>query len=170
MATTTLTVPAEHVEVWRDAVLVELRSDAEWLAGNVENAQRKVLADRARIEDAELRKVETEPAHLLDVEDVVTPSVEIQRDCEILRGSFEATDGPLEVTGATQTLGHICETMASKVLPPMISDVTCTTPYSGEVAKEITDVIGTLDWATSEATRLHAVWAEQFQAEKAAKA
>lgn len=169
MATTTLTVPAKHVDAWRDAVLVELRDDAGWLANGVEEVQRHLFTDRDRIESARLREIEAEPPRLPSIGDVLDAVVEIERDCEILRATFEDTDGELEITGAAEVLGHICETMAHKVLPPRISDATCTAPYTGQVAAEIADVLEALTWAASEASRLHAAWADQFEAEKAAR-
>ena len=167
MAEVTLEVPAEHVVAWRDAVLVEMRNDAMALVENVESLQQEILEDRTRIENARLRKEQTDPPKQADLGDVAWPSKTLLQDFDILEDSFTVAAGTLEVTGATDALAHVCETMASKIVPPKITEATWTSPYSEEVENEIAGVVGALTWATTEASRLQALWQEQVGAEKA---
>lgn len=169
MATTTLTVPAKHIEAWRDAVLVELRNDAKGLVDNIESAQRTVMEDRSKVERAlviEKKVIEPTP---VDLSDVLWPRKAMRQEYEILEASFADVSGDLEVPGDTEALAHICETMASKIVPPKISEATWTSPYSDEVEGEISTVVEALTWAAREASRLQALWAKQFEAEKKAE-
>ena len=56
----------------------------------------------------------------------------------------------------SDTVAHVCETMAQKVVGPKLDEALLAAPMDGEAAAEVRHLAGSLTWAVDRAEEMHA--------------
>lgn len=155
MGTATIEVPAGYAEDFRDAVLVEIRTDAERIAEAVDEEQRTIFTDRDKAEQARWRDEEPPEGRGYNGGDIVG-SVGSVRDSYALLAPAVAEEASIE--GDTATLMHTFETMADKILAPKLAQAVNVSPINAGQAEAITHLTDEIGWAVGESARLEALW------------
>ena len=142
MTNATLTVPAEHAEDFRTAMLEEIAFDVDWVQGH-----RKSL-DEARAYETD--RIDVSQADLL------AAARELEHDARLFSQVGGAGEGAFEIrTDNAAALAHMCETLASKVLAPKLARAVNTSPIDSDWAPTIRALIASLSWAVDHAAELH---------------
>lgn len=135
----TLTVPAEHAEHFRAAMVEEIAFDTRMLQGERENAA---------------RRAENELAAKSNAADLRSMTDQLTRDAALLEQAGQ--DGPIEIrTADVGGLAHVCEQMAQKVVGPQLARRLDYCPLDGEAVAELRPLLATLGWALERAAELH---------------
>ena len=142
MEATTLRVPAPCGLDFGMAILAELDDCGDWVKDAKEEVERALME---RPERANLAEGLREPARFL------TEQVGLLE--QVLDG--RADDGAFDVTAAPDVLAHVCETLARKIIPPRIGEATMVGPMEAESVAQVAALTSKLDWAVTEAVRLH---------------
>lgn len=141
----TFTVPASYAEHFRAALIHEIDADHRLFGEDPDTAARAIASGER-------------PAQLL-VADMETWTRQLATDVGMLAQFPDEIDGSVELP-ADDAIAHILETMASKVILPALSDGLGYTPYDGELAQGLGDLVAALSWAIENAVALHAAAAE----------
>lgn len=149
MSATTLDVPPAYAEWFRDAVLGEIRSDAEYVRDAVESEQRAIMA---REED----RVETG--------DIDASMGSIRESHSLLA---QAANKNPQIEGEVATVAHALEAMADKVVAPKLAAAVNVSPLDSVQAAEVRELAEAVDWAADEAARLHGQWKREREAREA---
>ncbi|MGI8661492.1 MAG: hypothetical protein ACR2LH_10800 [Thermoleophilaceae bacterium] len=135
----TLTVPAEHAEHFRAAMVEEIAFDTRMLQGERENAPRRAANElAAKSNAADLR------------------SMTDQLICDAGLLEQMGDDGPIEFrTADVGGLAHVCEQMAQKVIAPQLARRLDYVPLDGEALAELRPLLAALAWVLDRAAELH---------------
>ena len=156
MPHTTLTVPAKYAEDFRAALAYEIGFDAKC----VQDERKAVLtAIEERRENVAARN-----------EDLRSNMRLLHRDAELFAEvGLAGTEGDIEIRGADlETLAHVCETMARRVIGPHLADQLDIGPMDSKQGGELRKLIEPLTWAIERAGELHTRYWEERRAEEAA--
>jgi hypothetical protein len=164
MTETTLTVPKEHVEMFRFGLLRELEFDGQWIKSQAKEARKamhRTLYAHWYSPD-EQRDGPIDPFLCLG-----DPLREVQHDADHLRQlGFEKPKGDVTLIGEPQALKHSLESVV-KHCARELSDTELGDPEIGQMAE-------TAAWGTKEAERILAEMIEpeiaRREAEREARA
>ncbi len=162
----TVKVPAEYAEAFRDAVLVEIRQDAGRLASTVEEAQRWRFTESAQRAESRRKGLEVPPCRQFAFDDIEGSTRSIRDDLAVVRQVFGSEEGELEVHGDLEALSYALETMADKVLTPLLTSEINTSPV-GENLEMVTRLTRGIEWAVRESARLNDLWRVERKAKVA---
>lgn len=164
MGTTTVKIPAEHAEAFRDAVLVEIRSDGKRVADSVEEEQRAMFTAASERRMA-LMKGE-DPRKPYEFQDG-----DIMGSMRSLRESFALLEPAIalepEISGDIAALQYAFETVLDKVLAPRLDEELNVSPVDAKQAKVISRLTDAVGWAAGESARLEALWQVENAKKKA---
>lgn len=156
MTEVTLTIPAEYVEAYRDAVLIELESDGRRLIDLIHGEQRDLLTNRAEIEEATQRRFDEIPATRgISPEDILDTHRCTAEDIRLLTEVLCDIEGDLTVTAEIEAVWHSLETLTDKVLVPKLTEAANYAPMHVAGLRAMTEAI---NWAADEYVRIEAVW------------
>jgi hypothetical protein len=139
MAENTLTVPAQHLELFRLATAEEIGSDATWAKDQAEEMSRKLLSRDAPMTAAmhgPVRHLAATVA-LMDELDASSPTA-------------------VEVHAEATVFAHIAESMAGIVNSRLAAELDVT-PLDAERMNCIQPLYDALGWATGTAARFHGI-------------
>lgn len=136
-----LTVPAEYADEFRHAVVQEIHRDTNYIEGH----------------RSDLLKAAEERSNLaVHAEDLRASMRQLERDVRLLETVGYEGDGPIEIrTDDSDTLAHALESMAQRVVGPLIQDAVEVTPIDVEHAATLRPLIERLSWAADQAARFH---------------
>jgi hypothetical protein len=138
----TLTIPAEYVDDFRDAVVFEIADGTDAVETN-----RKAIRDAAdRRQDAWRSTCEVD----------WRSSVRLLAEDGVLLNQLEAAEPGQEFTASADdvTLAHACAAMAEKVVGRRVKDLLIYRPIDENVATELRVQLARLSWAIDNSTRL----------------
>ena len=142
MSTTTLTVPAEHAEHFRAALVEEIGTCVGWV-----KSQREDLAEARQRNGSRVD---------LSRQDLLGAQQHLEWDIRLMAQiGCEDNMEPLEVRADPDTLAHVCETMADKVVGPTLNPMLDGDALDAERAAELRRLAEPLTWAAERAAEFH---------------
>ena len=146
MADATLTVPAEYAEDFRAALVYELAEEAGYVKNERKKLRKARYLDREHASDDGLRMA----MGLLERDVALCAQVGFLEDT----GAIEI---PVEgVRDDLGTLGHVCETVARKIIGPRLAEALDCGPFDEKAAVELRELMERLAWAIDRAAEVNA--------------
>lgn len=146
-----LTVPAEYVEDFRAAIVSEIDHEAV----QVESHRKKAAEYEKRGRGAAAETQREDMRNSMDL---------LVRDAALLAlPAHNDRDHRIEVLdqGDAETVAHVLETMAQKIVGPRLAEELGYGPMDGHAAVEVREAIARLSWTVDHAAELHDLAAEQ---------
>lgn len=148
MSEFTLTVPAEHAERFRAAIVEEIDIDTEWIKGR-----------RGDMVEAMVYESDRVAIHRVDMRCAMEA---LERDAATLQPIDLAGEGPVTIRTddpeVIADLAHVCETMARTVVGDELHDQLQLGPM--EDPERLRPLIASLSWAVERAGELYARYGE----------
>ncbi len=169
MGEVTLNVPAEHVELFRIAVLHEVGFDADMLHANQEELIGRFLGRENSSQEELARYLTGDQPSSIDPSDAVRTKRNLDRSVRLAEQLYAAEPGSaVEVCADAETLAHALESMVNTIAPK-VADRFNYGPMDEKAAAVLSTVAEAIRWAAPRTPALHDQTVAEQRAEREAE-
>ncbi len=139
----TLTVPADHLEAFREAVVSEVQDNADWVGSMGQELGDRLHNPPSRLsEDQELADLRSSGRYLHSA-------------LELAEQLFPLPASEAEVRGQVACLAHVAEAVARNAAGKSAAEKLSCSPIEADALREFRATAATADWGAQAAVALH---------------